>query len=278
MRRRARIDIGLFIQYAVLVVYALIVTAPLAMLVLLSLKSLIGIIQNPLQLPHSIHWSNYAYAWTTGDLGRYIFNTFWMSTLSVIIVVFVGSLTAFVLGRYRFWGNQLLYMIFLAGLAFPIQMIVIPLYSLLNAMRVVNNPLSLVIVYGSSGLAFSIFLLTSFARGLPKELEEAATVEGATPFYIYRKIALPLMRPIITTVALFNFVTSWNGFFFPLILITSQSQMTVTVGILSFVGEHITEWQYLIPALIITMLPPIAIFMLAARQFVSGLTAGALKV
>lgn len=276
-RVRSRTGIGLFIQYAVLVVYGLIVILPLLLLVLLSLKSLAGIVQHPLQLPHSPQWGNYAQAWTAGDLGRYIFNTAWMAVLSVIVVVIAGSLAAFALGRYRFRGNQLIYLTFIAGLAFPIQMIAIPLYSLLNTIQIIDNPFSLVIVYGSTGLAFSVFLLTGFARSLPREFEEAAIVEGATPFYIYRRIALPLMRPIIATVALFNFVAAWNGFFFPLVLITSRSQMTVTVGILSFVGEFLTQWQYLIPALIIAMLPPIIVFIIVSRQFVRGLTAGGLK-
>jgi len=276
-RQRVSSALGKLTQYGLLALYGLIVLVPLLMLVLLSVKSLAGIVQHPLHVPASPHWGNYVGAWTKGDLGRYIFNTAWMSVASVAIVVFAGSLAAFALGRYRFRGNQLIYIVFIAGLAFPVQMLAVPLYSLMNALRVIDNPFSLVIVYGSTGLAFSVFLLTGFARGLPREFDEAAVVEGATPFYIYRRIALPLMRPIIATVALFNFVTAWNGFFFPLILITSRSQMTVTVGVLSFVGQYQTEWNYLIPALIITMLPPILVFVVASRQFVRGLTAGGLK-
>lgn len=274
-RRGARL--GPVVEYGVLIVYALIVLLPLALLFLLSVKSLAGIVAHPLHIPRAFQWSNYAHAWTQGNLGRYILNTLWMSVASVAVVIFAGSLAAFAIGRYRFRGNQVLYLTFIAGLAFPVQMLAVPLYSLLNTARLIDNPLSLVVVYGSTGLAFAVFLLTGFARGLPKEYEEAAVVEGASPFYIYRRIALPLMRPILATVALFNFVTSWNGFFFPLILITSRSQMTVTVGVLSFVGQYQTDWQYLIPALIIVMLPPIAVFIVASRQFVRGLTAGGLK-
>ena len=268
---------GAWIPYVILVGYGLVVLLPLLLLVLLSVKSLAGIVQHPLAIPSSFQWSNYANAWTKGRLGRYIFNTAWMSVASVAIVVVAGSLAAFALGRYKFRGNQVIYIAFIAGLAFPIQMLAVPLYSLMHAIRVIDNPFSLVIVYGSTGLAFSVFLLTGFARSLPKEYDEAAVVEGASPFYIYRRIAFPLMRPIIATVALFNFVSAWNGFFFPLILITSRSQMTVTVGVLSFVGQYQTEWNYLIPALIITMLPPILVFVAASRQFVRGLTAGGLK-
>lgn len=274
---RPQANIGQAARYLVLVFYGLIVLLPLLVLLLMSVKSLADIVQHPLTITTSIQWSNYVNAWTQGDLGRYILNTVWMSLASVAIVVVAGSLVAFALGRYKFRGNQVIYIAFVAGLAFPVQMLAVPLYSLMNAMRVINNPLSLVLVYGSTGLAFSVFLLTGFARSLPKEFDEAAMVEGASPFYIYRRIALPLMRPIIATVALFNFVTAWNGFFFPLILITSRSQMTVTVGVLSFVGRYETEWNYLIPALIITMLPPILVFIVASRQFVRGLTAGGLK-
>jgi raffinose/stachyose/melibiose transport system permease protein len=266
------------LQYLILGLWGLIVLIPLLNLLMLSLKSLPGIVARPFSLPSTLHFSNYVNAWKLGDLGIYLFNTAWMSVLAVAVVLGLGSLAGYVLGRFDFKGNRFLYLVFLAGLALPIQMIAVPYFGMMEALNLINSPWSLVLLYGASGLSFSVFILTAFARNLPTELEEAAWVEGATPTYVYWRIALPLMRPILASVGLFNFVSAWNGFFFPLILLTSRHNMTITVGILSFIGEHLTEWQYLLPALVISMLPPILVFLIVSRQFIRGLTSGALKI
>ncbi len=270
--------IGSVAQYAVLVLYGIIVLFPLLDMVFLSVKSLPGIVSYPFRPPHAIEWQNYVTAWTQGDIGRYIFNTVWMALASVLVVLALSSAAAYVLGRYSFRGNQTIYLMFLAGLALPIQLLAVPLFVIMRQLNLLDDPLSLVVIYGSSGLSFTIFLLTNFARSIPKELEEAAFMEGASPFRVYLQVVVPLMRPILGTAALFNFVGAWNGFFFPLILLSSTSSMTVSVGVLSFVGVYSTQWNYLIPALLMVMFPTVLVFVLASRQFIRGLTAGALKV
>lgn len=277
-RRSLATRIGSISQYAVLVLYALIVLFPILDMVFLSVKSLPGIVSFPFRLPHAIEWQNYVTAWTQGHIGRYIFNTAWMALASVFVVLSLSSAAAYVLGRYDFRGNQTIYLMFLAGLALPIQMLAVPLFVIMRQLNLVDDPLSLVVIYGASGLSFTIFLLTNFARSIPRELEEAAFMEGASPFRVYLQVVVPLMRPILGTAALFNFVGAWNGFFFPLVLLSSTSSMTVSVGVLSFVGVYSTQWNYLIPALLMVMLPTVIVFLLASRQFIRGLTAGALKV
>lgn len=278
-RRRSLLSrLGSGATYGVLALYGIIVLFPLLDMVFLSVKTLPGIVSFPFRWPHAIQWQNYVTAWTQGDIGRYIFNTAWMAFASVLVVLALSSAAAYVLGRYRFRGNQVIYLMFLAGLALPIQMLAVPLFVIMRQLNLLNDPLSLVIIYGSSGLSFTIFLLTNFARSIPRELEEAAFMEGASPFQVYLKVVVPLMRPILGTAALFNFVGAWNGFFFPLVLLSSTGSMTVSVGVLSFVGVYSTQWNYLIPALLMVMLPTVLVFLLASKQFIRGLTAGALKV
>jgi len=277
-RPRRHWNISLIVQYVILSIWAAIVLFPLADLLILSVKTLPQIVSHPFQWPTSINWSNYAVAWTQGQIGRLLLNTAGVAVGSVLVVIALSSAAAYVLGRYEFRGNQAVYMMFLSGLALPIQLLAVPLFVLMKNIGLLDNPLSLVLIYGSSGLSFSVFLLTSFVRSVPKELEEAAFMEGATPFQVYLRIVMPIMRPVLTTVALFNFVSAWNGFFFPLILLTDPSRMTVSVGVLSFVGVYSTQWNYLVPALIMVMLPMVLVFTIASRQFIRGLTAGALKV
>jgi len=165
----------------------------------------------------------------------------------------------------------------LAGLALPIQLIAVPLFIIMKNMNLLNNLLSVILVYVASGMSFSVFLLVNFFRTIPVDLEEAARIEGANVVQIYALIMLPLVRPALTSVGLFNFVSAWNALFFPLIFLSAKSQMTVTVGVLSFVGQYSTQWNLLLPALVIVILPTVVVFSLASRQFIRGLTAGAVR-
>ncbi|SFU45158.1 carbohydrate ABC transporter permease [Alicyclobacillus macrosporangiidus] len=267
-----------WIQYVILVIYALIVILPLLNLVFLSFKDLAGIAQHPFGPPATWHWSNYAQAWTDGNLLTYLVNTAIVSVLSVFIILLFSSAAAYVLARFEFRGNQLIYLTFLAGLALPIQMIAIPLFILMKHLNLLDHLLSVVLVYSASGLSFSVFLLVNFIRSVPRDLEEAAFLDGANHWQVYIRVILPLIRPSLTTVGLLNFIHSWNGFFFPLILLSNPEHMTVAVGVLSFIGEYATQWNLLLPALVIVMLPTIIVFVIASRQFIRNMTAGAIKI
>lgn len=265
-------------SYAVLTVYALIVLLPLLDLLFLSFKSLPEIIGQPFSPPSSLQPGNYADAWTQGNLGTYLFNTAVVSVVSVGAIILLASMAAYAIARFEFPGNQVVYMFFLAGLALPIQMIAVPLFILMRQLDLVNNLLSLILIYTASGLSFSVFLLVSFVRNIPRALDESAFLDGANEVQVYWHIIFPLLRPALTVVALLNFLTTWNGFFFPLILLTDPSKMTVAVGVLSFVGQYATQWNLLLPALVIVMIPTVIIFAVAAKQFVRNMTGGALKV
>ncbi|MFB5189481.1 carbohydrate ABC transporter permease [Alicyclobacillus fastidiosus] len=266
------------IAYLILALFAVIALYPLIDMLLMSFKDLPGIIAQPFSWPTSWHLENYVNAWGEGNLLSYLINTAIVSVVSVTVITFFSSMAAYVIARFNFKGNQIIYLTFLAGLALPIQMIAVPLFILMKQMYLIDNLLSVILIYSASGLSFSVFLLVNFIRSVPKDLEEAAFIDGAGYLQTYWHVILPLIRPSLSTTALLNFISAWNGFFFPLILLTNPNRMTVAVGVLSFVGQYSTQWNLLLPALVIVMLPTIIVFVFASRQFIRNMTAGAVKM
>ncbi len=262
---------------SLLTVGALLIILPLLAMVLMSFKSLTDMSAHPLSVPRHWFFSNYSTAWSQGHLGQYLVNSLFISCVAVVLLVFLSSGAAYVIARFTFRGNTSLYMLFIAGLALPVQLIAVPVFVIMRRLGLVDSLWSVVLVYVAAGMSFSVFLLVNYFRTIPVELEEAARMEGAGHFQIYAQIAMPLARPGITTVALFNFVSAWNGLFFPLILLHTQSKFPVTVGVLSFIGQYEASWNYVLPALVIVSLPTLLVFALGSRHFVRGLTAGALK-
>lgn len=268
---------GTFLLYVVLTLGAAAIVVPLLNIVLMSFKTLPDMARDPMGLPTRWMLSNYASAWSQGNLGRYLLNSTVMAVVTVTLVLLCSSLTAYVLARYEFRGGSLLYMLFLAGLALPIQLIGVPLFVLMTNLGLINSLASVILVYSAAGMSFSVFLLVNFFRTVPNELEEAAVIEGAGPLRIYAYIMLPLVRPALATAGMINFVSAWNALFFPLIFLNNKDQMTVTVGVLSFIGQYNAQWNLLLPALVIVMLPTVIVFSFASRHFIRGLTGGAIR-
>ena len=277
LSRRRSGSRGPVFAHVVLILGVLLILLPLTNLVLMSFMSLQDMAASPIGLPPTWHFSNYADAWNQGNLGQYLINSGIVAVASVAGTLLFASLAAYVLARFRFRGNTAIYLLFLAGYALPIQLIAVPLFVMMVNLNLINNLISVILVYIAGSMPFSIFLLVNYFRTLPKELEEAARIEGANELQIYAYIDMPLARPALTTVALFNFVGAWNGLFFPLILLADNSKMTVTVGVLSFIGQYEAQWNLILPALIIIMIPTLLVFALASGQFIRGLTAGSIK-
>ncbi|HEV2346150.1 MAG TPA: carbohydrate ABC transporter permease [Actinocrinis sp.] len=272
-RRRAAV-----ISHAVLVLYAVIVLVPLLFVVYLSVKTIAGILAAPLSAPDRIHTENYSQAWVGGDLGRFLINTVFVAGATVAAVLLTSSLAAYVIARYSFRGNQLLYLFFVAGLALPIQIVALPLFILMRQLGLLGSLPSLILVFTAAGMSFSVFILVNFMRSIPAELQEAAVVDGAGPLQIYWHVVLPLVRPALGIVAIFEFINAWKEFFLPLLLIQNPSDMTVSVGVLSFVGQYATQWQLLLAALVIVSLPTIVGALLVTRQLRRNLLSGAVKM
>ena len=274
-QKRPRLaDVGVA---AILWGYAAVVLLPLLLVVGNTMRTTRDIFKNPVGLPTSLNFESYARAWEKANFNVYFFNSLFITIASVLLATAVAALAAYMLGRYTFTGSRFLSAFFLAGLMLPFRLAIVPLFLMLNNMGLVDNRLGLILVYAATGIPFSIFILSAFFRQLPKELGEAARIDGAGEFAIFARVMLPLVRPALATVTVFQFVPLWNDFFFPLILLRSTEKWTLPVGMTRFFGEFQADWSTLFAGLIITTLPLVILFLLATKQIIAGLTAGVSK-
>ncbi|MGH3384746.1 MAG: carbohydrate ABC transporter permease [Nocardioidaceae bacterium] len=257
--------------------YALVAVGPLIFMVVNSFRPGAEIFNDPLGLPTGAYFGNYVEAWQEAQFGTYFAN----SVLVVVSAVFVGTavsaMAAYPLGRYTFRGHGVFTAYFIAGLTLPIRLAAVPIFYLLGSMGLIDSRIGVALVYAASGVPFSIFILTAFFRGLPRELEDAARIDGAGEFRIFALVMLPLVKPALATVALFQFVQLWNDFFFPLILLRTTEKYTLPVGLTFFFGQYQTDWGAVFAGLVITTLPLVVVFLLLTRHVVNGLVAGMSK-
>lgn len=262
----------------VLIGYALIVLYPLLIMIASSLKTTGEIFATPLQLiPGTFRFVNYVDAWNQANFGTYFRNSIFVGLISVVMILWFGSMAAYVLARFSFPGNRLIYLLFLAGFMIPVRLAIVPLFVMMRDLHLLDTLWSLIVVYIAGGMPFTIFLMVNFFRHVPRDLEDAAVLDGAGPFQVYYQIMLPLVRPALATVGLFHFLNVWNDFFFPLIFIRSENLRTVPLGVSTFFGEYTNDWALMFAALSISILPVIAVYLMASKQFIAGLTSGALK-
>lgn len=254
--------------------YALVALAPLLLMALNSLRPSSEIFAAPLALPSAPSLDSYARAWQEASFATYFRNSVVVTVAAVALGTAVSVLAAYPLGRYVFRGSRALSLYFLSGLMLPIRLAVLPIFYLLAALSLVDSHLGLILVYAASGVPFSVFVLSAFFRQLPRELEEAARIDGAGELAIFSRVMLPLVRPAVATVVVFQFVPLWNDFFFPLVLLRSTEKATIPVGLTTFFGQFQTDWSTLFAGLMIATVPLVVLFVAATRQIVAGLTAG----
>jgi len=265
------------ILYLLLILYAIITLLPFFMSIVSSFKDLHGLYASALALPHVWHWENYRIAWIQGNFSVYFWNSVYITVLSVTGVLLFGSMASYVLARYAFPGRTALYTYFMAGLVIPFRLAVLPMFVLLRSLHLFDTLGGLILVYIAVDLSFAIFILTNYFRQIPKEVEEAAVVDGAGPFRIYFQIMLPLVRPALATVGIVVFVWVWNDFFLPLVFLQSSGKSTLILGLFQFFGRHLNEWQYVLAGANITLLPVLLLYLFASQQFIEGLTTGIRK-
>jgi raffinose/stachyose/melibiose transport system permease protein len=269
--------VGKVIAYICLIALALINLFPIVVLFISSLKTTKEIFLTPLALPKVWSLKNYAQAWEKSNFITYFRNSVIVSVLSIGCIVMVTSMAAYVIARFKFPGRRALFLYLIAGIALPVRLAIIPIFLLVRDLHIQDTYLSLILVYTAGGVAFSMFLLVNFFKSLPRELEESAKIDGAGAFRIYWSVDLPLLKPALATVTIFNFIDVWNDFFFPLILINKKELRTIPLGIQIFYGEYNIQWNLLFAALNIAVIPILIVFIIMSRQFISGLTEGAVK-
>ncbi len=244
-----------------------------------SFKTNRELFQYPWSLPQSWNIKNYIRAWTAGHIGEFFINSIYVTTISVFFIVLISALASYALARMRFSANKWIYLLFVAGLAIPFQLVVVPLYLMLNHMRLTDMLNGLAMVYISLSLPFTIFFLTGFMKSIPLELEEAAIIDGCSELGVFWKVTLPLSSPGLITVTILNLFGIWNEFLLALILISKTEKSTIPLGLskLQAMQTYAADWTTLFAGLVISMIPTLTLFIFMQKKIVSGLTAGALK-
>lgn len=227
--------------------------------------------------PHSLHWENFSRAWTQARIGQYFANTVIITVASIAIVVTTSAMIGYVLGRYAFPGKRIILGLFIAHAFLPEGYTVIPVFTLINKLGLGNSLLGVTLAESGSAHIVQILLFTGFFSQLPKDLEEAAIMDGADFFRIFAQVMLPLTKSVVATAIILQFLQSWNDFFLPLVLTLSRPDLrTLAVGMFAFQGEYFTDWSGMAAAATISLLPLIIVFLALQRFFVEGLT-GAVK-
>lgn len=268
-------------SYLILISIALIFLAPLIWMLSSSLHDLQGVFEVPFQwLPEQIHWHNYQEAITLLPFGTFLFNTILITGLVILGTVTSSALVAYSFARLHFRGRNKLFALCLATMLLPGQVTIIPLYVLFARLGWVDTFLPL-IVPAFFGSPFYIFLLRQFFLTIPYQYDEAALLDGASRFRIFWNIILPLARPAIATIVVFNFIGTWNDFFNPLIYINSFENATLTLGLnllkTQIIGSGVTQWHLIMAASVLVLVPNIIIFFLAQQHFMKGINVGGLK-
>lgn len=265
------------LQYAAAYLGALVSLYPIFLMLTSSFKTNIQILKNPMSLPTSISFTAYSKLIHQIPFGTYFWNSVVVSVVSVALILLFGVLASFYIARYPFRWNGLLFFFFLLGMMIPIKLGIVPLFLLMKKLALLNSVWSLVSVYTAIGMPLAVLILTGFFRTLPKELEEAARIDGSSDFGVMWHVLLPLIRPALGTVMIMNFIMAWNDFFFPLIFIQDDMKKTIPVGMLSLFGQYSTDLSMLFAGLTLASVPMIVMFFLASKQFMEGMTAGAVK-
>jgi len=261
----------------ILVANTFIMLAPIVIMLFSAFKSTQEIFRSPFALPDFTNLGNFAKIWTQTNFLQYLLNSFIVTGASMALILTLGTMAAYALGRYRFFGAGFILMFFIAGLTLPLKLAIIPLFMLMRDLGILNNQLSLIFVYTAMGLPSTIFIMTGFIRTLPNELEDAARMDGASEARIMWKIMLPLVRPAMVIAGIQNVVPIWNDFFFPLVFIQNDALKTLPQGLTTFMGEYTTDWGVLFAGLTLSAAPIIFIYIVLSRQFINGMTSGAIK-
>jgi len=278
-------DVNAFsgLAHIALLIWALATAGPLIWVLLSSFKNNTEIfLGQPFGLPASFSFESYVNAWSTAHVGQYFINSVFVVAVSTAGTMLFGSMAAYVLARYRFIGNRFLYYLFVSGLAFPTFMALVPLFFILKSFGLLNTFTGLILVYIAYSLPFTVFFLAAFFKTLPKEIEEAAVVDGASHTRTFFQIMMPMAKSGLVSITIFNIVGQWNQYLLPVAIMQgagADAKWVLTQGIanISTSAGYQAQWSTLFAALTLSILPMIVVYAIFQRQIQAGLTAGAVK-
>jgi raffinose/stachyose/melibiose transport system permease protein len=232
---------------------------------------------NTIGLPREYLWSNYANAFSNGNLGRYLLNSILVTAATIFFVVFTAAMSSYAMIRMRWKFSKLAMSILMLGLMVPIHAALLPVFVMMRNLHIINTLWSLILPYTGFAVPLGILIISGFIHSIPRELEEAAFIDGCSIYRMFFSIILPLLRPAIATISIFTFLQSWNELMFAVVFISRDAAKTLTVGIQAMSGRYLTEWGPIGAALVIATIPTLLIYLVLSGHVQKSFIAGAVK-
>ena len=265
--------------HVVLILYTALCLAPVLLVVVNSFKSRASIFGAPMSLPGPATFDLIGYTTVLGQgvFIRYFANSLIVTGGSLAAVLLFGAMAAFALSEYRFFGNKFLGLFLALGIMVPIRLGTVAILDMMVAAHLVDTHLALILIYTAQGLPIAVFILGEFMQSVSMELKDAGRIDGLSEYTIFFRLVLPLVRPAVATVAVFTMIPIWNDLWFPLIVAPGEATRTVTLGAQVFIGQFVTNWNAVLSALTLAILPVLVLYLMFSRQLIRGITAGAVK-
>lgn len=266
-------------MHGALILYTLIALFPVFIILINSFKERRSIFREPMALPNAESFSTIGYetVMKQGDFFLYFQNSMFVTVASLFFVLLFGAMAAYALSEYRFRGNMLMGLYLALGIMIPIRIGTVAILEMMVATGLVNTLWALILVYTAQGLPLAVFILSEFMRQVSDDLKNAGRIDGLSEYTIFFRLVLPLVRPAMATVAVFNMIPIWNDLWFPLILAPAEETKTLTLGSQVFIGQFVTDWNAVLSALSMAILPVLILYVIFSRQLIRGLTSGAVK-
>jgi len=269
--------VGATVRWAALLAVAIAIVVPIAYAFLGGFRTTGAIRNDPAGLPDPWNLDHYTTALTGGMFWQQLFNSTVIAAITVVVVVTVSAMAAYVFARFQFPGREALFTLFALGLLFPAAVAILPLYILLRAIGLLDNPLGVALPLAAFGIPLTIIILRPFFRSIPAELEDAAAIDGCGRVGFFWRVLLPLSRPALATVAILALVGAWNSFLLPLLILGGQEQWTLPLGVLNFSTQYSQDVAAVLAYTSLSMVPALVFYVFAERQLIGGLTSGAVK-
>jgi raffinose/stachyose/melibiose transport system permease protein len=270
--------IGYGILYLILGIIAIVQIYPLIWLFLFSLKTNQEVFgMSPFSLPQHPQWGNYLKAWTAGHINEYFINSVIYTVVAVVLTVILASFVTFAITRMQWKLSGLVLGLFMAGYMIPLHSTLIPLFNTFKTVHLIDNPISVILSYVAFNLPITIMILSGFYKTLPREVEEAAVIDGCSIHRIFFQITLPMTVPVLSTTVIINMIYNWNEFVFVNTFLSSDKWKTITVGVNNFVGQYLTDWGAIGATLMISIIPVLIAFFVLSDRIVEGIAAGSVK-
>lgn len=256
-------------------ILSIILITPLVLIVINSLKTSQAAAEMSLRLPQAIQWDNFKTVIERGKLGVTFLNSLTYSAFSVILCTLTSAMAAFVLSRNRTKWNKLVYFVIVLGMAMPINFIA--LMKVMQFLDIINTRVGIILLYAAIQTPFNVFLIYSFVGKIPREIDEAAIIDGCSPLQLFFSIIIPLIKPVLVTVMVLTFLNTWNEYILPLYFLGSSDKWPMTLAVYNFFGMYFRDWNLVCADIVLTSLPVVIVYLLGQKYIVSGMTAGAVK-